>query len=92
MLLFYSENPSPEPQVEVAPLSADVVTVEEPGSEEEVEEVEEVVVAGASGGVEAPTTHPTETLAVGKALFGLIKKLKNYFWDLRMLINYIISV
>lgn len=68
MFLFNSDNPSPEPQVEVAPLAAGVVTVELPGSEEEVEEVEELVVAGASGGMEAPSTNPIETLAAGKAL------------------------
>lgn len=65
MFLFNSDNPSPEPLVEIAPLAAGVVTVEEPGSEEEVEEL---VVAGASGGMEAPTTNPIETLAAGKAL------------------------
>lgn len=72
MFLLYSENSSPEPQVEVAPPAADIVTLEEPGSEEEVVEVEEVSVAGATGGMEAPTTNPIETLADGKTLMLMI--------------------
>lgn len=63
VFFFCSENPSPEPQVEVAPLAANVVTVEEPDSEEEV-----AVAGGVSGDIEAPKTNPIETLAVGKTL------------------------